>query len=271
MIKKQLLAFSLLGVSFYANATIISGYGAYADGWTGSNCPSYCTSAGGGKFVTDTNGGEFASSAAASVDTYAFTQSSSELTGSTYLPILKVKTSADAGVVGSAMALGVQGFTYSGASSTTITLDINLHGTVGVNNPNAYNHDYLSASVAIMIGSELEWYPGFGTLVYEMATGDLVDVKGLSLGSGTDVNTGTSITFDLDPGMDFYVIAAANAFSNNGYADGWNTLTMQFDDDTGLTAASVHSVPEPTALWLLGGGLVGFLGVHRRKTATDNC
>lgn len=271
MIKKSFLAVSLLGASFCANATIISGYGAYADGWTGSNCPSYCTTAGGGQFVTDMNGAEFASSAAASVDSYALTQSSSQLTGSTYLPILKVKTSAGVGVAGSAMAFGVQGFTYSGSGATTITLDINLHGSVGIDTLGPYNHNSLSASVAVMIGSELDWYPSFATLVSEVATGDFVGSEGLSIGSGTDVNTGTSITFDLDPGTDFYVIAAVNAFSNNGYADGWNTLTMQFDDDSGLTAASMRSVPEPSAFWLFGAGLVGFLGVHRRGSVTKDC
>ena len=46
-----------------------------------------------------------------------------------------------------------------------------------------------------------------------------------------------------------------------------NTLTMQFVDDTGLVAASVSAVPVPAAVWLFGSGLIGLVGIARRKAS----
>ena len=123
----------MVGVSTSAQASIVGGYGVEASAGTASNCPSYCTSAGGGDFKSDTNGGEFATSASASENSYGSASASAVYTGSsTYLPTLKVSGSSELGKSASANAFGVQGYTYSGAEDS-ITLDFNLHGSVGDN------------------------------------------------------------------------------------------------------------------------------------------
>jgi len=265
---KQTLSITLLAAACAnAQATIVSGYGVEASTTTASNCPSYCTTANGGDFQYDSAGGEFILSAYSSQNSYGFASSSAVYDGSsTYLPTLKVYGSSAEGAGAFANAFGVQGYTYHGAD-TTITLDFNLHGSVA-DNLSGYVNNSLSASVAVIFGSTLDWYADFATLVYEVAPGNGDTVAGIGsayIGSGINQNSPGSITFDLTDGMDFYVVASMGATSKNGFADGMNTFTMQFNDDTGLVAASV--VPVPAAVWLFASGLLGLAGVARRKTS----
>jgi hypothetical protein len=245
-----------------ANAAIIDGYGVSAAASTASNCPSYCTTAGGGDFQYDNDGGEFNTSAYAFENSYAEGEAYAALNGMTYLPTLKVQASSDEGRQGSATAFGIQGFTYSGAA-TTINLDFNLHGSV-VDNPTGYTGNTLQASVAVLKGSQLDYYADFSTLVYEVAFDlDTLGIESIFINEGINIDMPGFISFDIADGDDFYVVAQLRATGKNGYADAWNTLTLEFDDDTGLEAAGV--VPVPAALWLFGSGLLGLVGVARRR------
>jgi len=247
-----------------ANAAIIEGYGVSTGASTASNCPSYCTSAGGGDFQSDIDGGEFSSTAYALETSYAVGEAYAALNGSSYLPTLKVQASSDAGKQGSATAFGIQGFTYSGAA-TTIDLGINLHGSVE-DNPSGYAYNVLEARVAVLKGSQLDYYADFGTLVYEIAWDlDNLGIESVFINTGIDIDAPGMISFDIANGDDFYVVAELSATGQNGYADAWNTLTMAFDDDTGLQAASVGAVPVPAAAWLFGSGLLALIGFARRR------
>jgi len=166
----------------------------------------------------------------------------------------------------------VQGYTYSGAD-TTMTLNFNLHGSVGNNDSGlgdglvgSYASNRLRADIAVIFTSTLDWYPSFATLVYEVAGGPFID-QSVFINNGLDQNAVGSLTFDLVDGMDFYVVASMGASAQNGFADASNTLTMQFVDDTGLVAASVSAVPVPAAVWLFGSGLIGLVGIARRKAS----
>ena len=275
MIKKQLFAALLLSTPVFANATVISGYGAEATVWTADNCPSYLQCRNGvdvGQAQYVKNGGEFASSATAYEDTNGMGQSLAELTGDTYLPILKAQTSAAPAKASFAQAFGSQGFTYSGATSKTINLDINLHGSIGIYDANSSSTDDLEAVVAVILGNEMEWYTyDINLLSAEIASGETVGLESLSItpddGLDVGINTSTTISFNLDPGMDFFVVASLTAHSLNGYANGWNTLTMAFDDNTGLKAASAASVPEPSTMLLFSTALIGLMGVRKRNKA----
>lgn len=245
-----------------AQAAIISGYGATAWTSTNSNCPSYCT----GPSAYDSDGGAGQSSASSVEDTYNFARSYVSLSGSTYLPILRVEAESDPMSNAVANAMGVQGYTYSGVDATTITLDFNLHGSVGVADTNASNRNVLEAGVAVFIGSELEFLGGYGTMVYENILPP-VDSQQIFISQGTDVNQFGSINFDINPGDDFFVLGYLSASSRNGFAESWNTLTLEFEDDSYLAAADVSAVPVPAAVWLFGSGLLGLIGIARRNPA----
>jgi hypothetical protein len=174
-----------------------------------------------------------------------------------------VKASADVGKRGSANARGIQGYTYNGAD-TTITLDFNLHGSVG-SNPSGYERNVLSTDIAVLTGSLFGWTQDFGTLLYESFGTTLVETKSVFISSGLDQNVSDSITFDVTDGLEFYVVAFMSASSANGFADASSTLSLQFQNDTGLSAAAVSAVPVPATVWLFGSGLIGLMGVARRK------
>jgi len=267
--KTGLILSLLLCAPMAANAVIVNGYGATASTGTASYCPSYCSTEFGGDFANDSAGGEFSNTAFSEESTYALGRAQSSLTGGTYLPELRVLASSELGRRGGATAFGIQGFTYSGALSTTITLDLVLDGSI-TDNPSGYTDNDLRADVAVLLGSSLSWYANFATLVYEVAgeTTTRAGVKSLFLSTpGINQTATDAISFDINPGDDFYVVASMGAHGQNGVADAWNTLTLNFDDDTGLTAASISNVPVPAAVWLFGSGLLGLVGISRRKKA----
>jgi len=248
-----------------SQAAIIGGWGVEASASSASNCPSYCTTAGGGQFAYDSSGAEFDTSALAVENSYGHGRSFASLSGSTYLPTLKVEASSNVGKMGSASAFAVQGYTYTGSSATTLTLNLSLHGSV-TNSSLGYAWNRLSGSVAVISGSDMEWLPDFGTLVYELTPpADLLGVNDLSILDGFNVTETDSITFGVAPGQDFFVVAAMYAYAKNGAVDAWNTFDMSFTDDSHLMASSVSAVPIPAAVWLFGSGLVGLVGVSRSR------
>jgi hypothetical protein len=69
-----------------------------------------------------------------------------------------------------------------------------------------------------------------------------------------------SITFSVNPGDDFYVVANLSANAQNGIADGWGTLNLQFANATGLTPAAV---PLPATIWLFAAACMGIFRTRR--------
>lgn len=240
---------ALLATPTTANAAIVNGFGAYASAGTASNCPSFCTSADGGDFQSNFDGGEFSVFAFAEETSYGVGQGQATLSGMSYLPELKVLGSADEGMRGEGTSFGIQGFNYDGPA-TNLTLNMTLDGSI-VENSTGYADNTLAASIAVLKGSTLAWYPDFATLVYEVAgetTTRLGVVQMFLSEPGLNQSTSDSISFDIDSGEDFYVVAEMTATGQNGIADAWNTLTLSFEDDAGLTPAVV---PEPPAIAFL--------------------
>ena len=267
-IKMNVKASIFLGLSLTlpaaTQAAIVSGYGVYANTTTVSNCPSYCT----GDFQRDNDGGEFLTSAASQENTYAVASSSATLETTGYLPTLRVDATAADNLGGFATAFAIQGFTYDGLESSLFNLNYNLHGSAVSNPGGSILDNQVNARVAVIQTSDLPFYTHYATLVYEVAGGTRLGTDFISILGGDDINKAGSLSFMLNPGDDFYVITEVEAISKGGYADGWNTFTMSFEDDTGLTAATaVSAVPVPAAVWLFGSGLLGLVGVARRKRA----
>jgi hypothetical protein len=240
----------------FIRADITTGYGTFS---------STSTSVIQGDFKFDEHGGELMALAAAMENTYGISQAYSDTTGSSYLPNLKVRASSNEGFSASAKAFAVQGFSFSD-SARDVQLNVNLHGSI-INNPTGSSSNSLSASLAVLKGSELGWYPSFGTLVFEVAG---ATTQQLALGSaflntpGLDQNNATSMTFHLNPGDNFYVVAQLNANSRNGEADGFNTLSLSFTNASGITA-----VPEPSS-FALSLAVIALAACHwRRRGRSD--
>ena len=269
--KTALLLTLILSTPLAAHAISVTGYGTYATTSTASNCTviGSCGTDNNGDFQFDRNGGESITKSISSQNTYATARSSANLTGNTYLPILQVETRADFGKGATATATGVQGYTYTGVDSFMFDLDFNLHGSVVTNGYAGTNE--LKAQVAILTGSQFDLYsPNFSDLYYENSATPLAK-KSLTIADGIDVNSSDSLSFVLNNGDTFFILASISARSVDGFVDACNTLSLDYQNDQGLVAASapqISAVPVPAAAWLFGTALLGFVGVGKRKKVT---
>ena len=267
--KIALLLTLALSTPLVSQAVTLTGFGTSASTSTASNCTviGSCSTENNGDFQYDNAGGENSTTAASTEKTYANARASAELTGNTYLPTLRVETIAGQGTGAFATAMGVQGYTYTGADAFMFDLDLNLHGSVG---GSTYSNQ-LRADVGILIGSGFDWISDdFATLYYENQS-TTAGSKSLFISNGLDVNKSSTLSFMLNQGDTFYILASIGARSVDGFVDGWNTLSLDFKNDQGLVAASapqISAVPVPAAAWLFGTALLGFVGVGKRKKVT---
>jgi hypothetical protein len=244
-------------------AIAIEGVGTYTGVSNYTNCPSFCYGNSGSSDYDDGEG-QVESSASLTVNGYGSGKAYSSFTSDSYMPLLRVETSAIARSSTAATAFSVQNFTNTGSDIKTVDLNVNLHGSVA-SNDSGDTSNHLSAQVAIISGTSLEWYPSFATLVYEVAQ-PLFNPIYLSISDGLDVNFFDTISFDVNAGESFFIVSNMNAYANNGYADAWNTLSMNFSDSSNLQAAlqvantsTPVGVPEPKTAFLLALCIVGLL------------
>lgn len=224
---------------------------------TYANCPSYCS--GDSEWSTSfTND----SSAYTEEDTYGLAKAYGDFSGDSYLPNLKLYAESVAGKGAGASANAVQGFNYLGTDTSDFTLNFNLHGS-------ASGDASLSTSIAILIGddADTEYWHHIPTNYYEVNYGDTRGgVASAYLSNVLDGNDSNSITFSIAAGQSFYVLTEMHANAKGGIADAMNTLTMNFEDNTGLQAVygvtNTVSVPEPSTIMLF---FIALTLVVRRK------
>ena len=244
---------------------------------------------------TVTNGGLGTTSASVShsttVDGNASSQADASIDGVSYMPVLKASASMSNPVSddfpATAGAYGYQTFSYTGLD-TTIFLDLNLDGSV-LNNLTATLDARIDADAYMVRGDLLgngsymltdfpndvcPWLgsPTSADFQWAFGTGfcgsEATSVHtSMSLYEG-DTNANGLLAFDVTDGDSFTIFASLQAIAWDGVADGFNTFTMDFSDDTGINVASapnVSAVPVPAAAWLFGSALLGFFGFSRRK------
>ena len=165
--------------------------------------------------------------------------------------------------------MGVQGYTYSGPAKT-ITLDLSLSATI---DDGSEGEAEAFARIAVIFTDQLDFFTDFGTAVFEAApSGSVREISqsDLRITSSTSGNM-HSLSFDVLEGDEFLIWAGLQARAwRGGEADAFSTLTMMFDDPTGLTAAAmptVSAVPLPAGIWLFGTALIGLVGFSRRRKA----
>lgn len=212
------------------------------------------------------------SSSASGSDARGTVAASASLTGPTLTPVLHAYaqdtgvctggpcgTATGTNMVNWAGAFGVQGYTYTGTQSTTYTINANLTGSVTNNASGIY------AEIYAFEGPSFTFYPYSNILISELGA---IPMGNTVLGTG-NIGTGLmsdSFTITLNPGDTFYLWASLFAQSaGQGTADAANTLSLYFTDSTNLTPASVAAVPLPAAFWLFCSGVLGLIGVARRK------
>jgi hypothetical protein len=264
--KKALFASALFMGLLAAGASHAQevGYGTNVRTGTAGNCPSFCT---GNEFASQEDGGAGLSFAVASESTYAIARGSSAFaSGQSYLPELKGYAAAGLGKRGSVSSFASQLFTYTGSETRSVSLQVDLTGSV-FNNASGYSFNSIGAQIAVVRGPDLQWYPSFGTLIFEgvseenrLALGDaFINTPGVT-------SAQTTLLFDLQPGETFYVVTQLDVSSQNGIANAENTLKMSFDNATNLVA--ITSVPEVGTAWMVAAGLLVLgWGARRRRQA----
>jgi hypothetical protein len=292
--KAQLSALSALLLLLSATSPAFAvpvGWGAATTGSTASYCPvnGLCSTEFFGDFAYASDGGQAQTGAGSVEDTHALSRARADLSGTTNTPELKaqVLSELDNRLAGSgtgafANAVGIQGYTYEDLDpgdnntdgSDTIVLDLVLD-VLSISD-GADGRAYASAQIAVIFTSELDFSTDFATVVFEIAPSGSVRAssdKQLMVDSASSSST-LSLAFDVFDGEDFLVWAGLEAKAwRGGEADLFGTLSMSFDDPTGLSAAGlpdVGAVPLPAGVWLfLGGlGIVAGLGRYRRSFET---
>jgi len=171
------------------------------------------------------------------------------------------------------MAMGIQGYQFTGSDGTTISLDSALTGSVM--NTSGSDVTGLSVGVWLMRNDPTFAFPAAATvsdLFLQIALMPIVSSFSWENLSTGIVNRSTTTTDPLDQleitlnnGDEFYMLAALTAAADgtDAWADAFSTLEMKFDT-TELVPAGV--VPIPTAVWLFGSGLIGLIGFARKMT-----
>jgi hypothetical protein len=265
---KKFIAISTAIVGALASGTSLAqevelpGHGVQVSSGTAGNCPSFCT---GGAFADQTNGGAGEQSASASESTYGITRGSAQFAaGQTYLPELKAYASAEVGKQASTTSFASQLFTFSGAEARAFNLQVDLTGSV-FDNPTGYAYNNIGASIAVVRGASLPWYPSFGTLIYEAVSSEnRLAVENAFINTPGVTSAQANLNFNLLPGESFFVVTQLTALSQNGIADAENTLKMRFDNAADVVAIS--AVPEAEGMWMAGAGLLALaLWAPRRR------
>ncbi|REL36991.1 PEP-CTERM sorting domain-containing protein [Thalassotalea euphylliae] len=283
MLKKQKLGLAFLSsvliFSQQASASLIDGWGVYVNSQVVGDCGHSSCSVNSDFFPNiiayDEEGGQHHSSGSVSgYSDFGESRAYANLDGFGFLPTLKVYASSEFGENSIARAFAVQHYTYQGSDDHNIDLNFNLHGVVSPSGVDVTN--YLTASVAVLTGSSdrfLRWDPFDIEYLYEELGGNFeqagIEQVGIEFG---EQDVPGNLSFNIDNGQSFYVLTEISASTFAGTADGWNTLSLNFTDTSGLTAAFGGSlsnnqpavaVPLPTTwvMLILGLGLIA-----RRRT-----
>ena len=171
-------------------------------------------------------------------------------------------------------AYGLQTYQNTSGTTQTYTLNLSLDGDV----LKAPGSSYIDAEVFIFTGIDIvadfsscagarEFMAGFSSWICgsQIETGFTPYIEFAVDGTHTLTD---SVSFAIASGDTFTIYAELRALTFGGHADAFSTLGMTFDDISNLAALGpMPAVPVPAAVWLFGSGLIGLIGVARRKKA----
>jgi hypothetical protein len=267
-----LATFLCLPVFGSAHAEIISGYGAVADTGTYGSCAVICLRPGG---LNDqiVNGGEFATSASASINNSTATSfGSASFTGDVFSPVLNSWSGSPEGSnsASDAIVTAVQAWTYTGPTTQDFSIDLSLSGSI-TEPPGGSAEGSIEGRAAVYLFPNATFGTDFSSFILEEVAnlGTLLDSEQLFLLPALDLSSGT-LDFVADPGDELYVWMQLETKSERGaIVDAQNTFEMAFAaGDTSLleetiTPDSPTPVPAPPTLWLIGIGVAGICAARR--------
>jgi hypothetical protein len=162
---------------------------------------------------------------------------------------------------------------FTSSIAQTIRLDITLDSAV-TNGPNGTSG--VLSNVYVIGGSGFEvsdTYCSPGKFTFDgvylcgsrIAQSELKPTLSWSnlFNGGDSPSLSDALTFDVSAGESFGIYAELSAGSFQGTADAFNTLSLAFEDDSGITV-----VPEPASSYLLGILLMGLSAVSRKEQRT---
>jgi hypothetical protein len=148
-----------------------------------------------------------------------------------------------------------EGYNFPLPSASFWAVDGNADGSVTIASG---NYVFLGGAVQYRYGSEI-WKPlaSSNSIIIEPGSGGQTQVFLRYLqGSGSTISAATMFyTGKINPSD-----SNSPLYHNVGVNFGGNALSM----DTAAGSDSVSPVPLPGAVWLLGAGLLGLVGIRRR-------
>lgn len=183
------------------------------------------------------------------------------------VPLIRTFASTNSGnsaAFGSSVA--IEGYTYSGAAPATLSLDASLSGSF-LNMDNNFAGNFAALSIwqsSSPFAGDFFFSTDEGTYL-EFGFNNLAQLSLSQNGIGTDDLLAGTMSWNVQPGETFYLFARglSRVYGPNSTADARNTLTMSFQDSTGLSSLSGGIViPEPSVALL---GLLGGLVILRRR------
>lgn len=263
-IKCSLLSLGLFLLLPVGQALAVAGY---ADVGISSisPCPSFCGGSGGVSEFSFDGGPGFNSAATTLSNSNGNGEGFANLNGPTLLPVLGAGAFSNPNARVGVGSTGMRSYLYTGASPTTITLDIVFEGEASApvaNDASGESH------VLVMKGNDFPFSTHYPTLKFEeipLTPGlDLLGESNLFLTTNAGPQTLTdSISLDLLPGDKIAVWGNLNVRgTRSGSVDALNTLGSSFSDPTGLVPLPV---PSPASATLLVVGLLGY-GLRGNRT-----
>lgn len=184
-----------------------------------------------------------------------------------------------------AYAAAFQSYQYTGTMSQTITINLSLHANLlentKIDNRLTAFGSYVTANFKVFSGDELRnditnlsgcfTAVSFGLSTCETerasAFNAAYDIGNPATYDNGDYTIYDSVSFNVNPGDTFLIFADMQTYAPDGYSDASRTFNINFDNTSNLVALNspISTVPVPATVWLFVSGLLGLIGVARRK------
>lgn len=263
--------FSLLNLPLLAHAEFIDAFGASANVSTRTNCFAGLTCT-----VGDTidSAADFGSGIVTATAEVIGAQAYADLNTTDGLPFLAAYAGVDATEGATARVEAIRKYEYTGVVPFSLQIDASYHAVLTGDSRNS-----MSGNVAIIlvdplnptddtVMSLLDSNTAIGGALFQVANGDFNNLirDFQTVADVGDQSFTLSLTTELNPGDQFFLYNSFNLLSyDGGIADGLSSASLSTNLREFRVLERTSVVPVPAAAWLFGSGLIGLIGMARRK------